>query len=265
VIPEISYDRSCTILFGTSTFLGNYAKNAHPYDFYSLRYVVSGAEKLSDTVRILWSEKFGIRIFEGYGATETAPVISVNTPMAYKVGTVGQLLPGIQAMLVPVEGIDEGGVLHVKGDNVMNGYLRSSNPGVLEQPSSVAGDGWYDTGDIVTIDAEGFLRISGRMKRFAKIAGEMISLETVEQIALAASPMHLHAASSQPDEQRGETIILFTTDKTLLRDALQKAARTHKYSEISVPRKIIILESIPVLGTGKTDYVTLQAMANSAA
>jgi acyl-[acyl-carrier-protein]-phospholipid O-acyltransferase/long-chain-fatty-acid--[acyl-carrier-protein] ligase len=262
VIPEIAYDRSCTILFGTGTFLNNYGKHAHPYDFYRLRYVVAGAEKLSESVRDLWFEKFGIRIFEGYGATETAPVIAVNTPMAYRSGSVGQALPGIETKVIPVPGIDAGGILHVRGANVMNGYLRSERPGFLEKPASDAGDGWYDTGDIVTIDDEGFIRISGRVKRFAKIAGEMISLESVEKLALITSPSFSHAVSSRSDESRGEMIVLFTTDKEMGRDALQQNARIQGYPEIAVPRKIVIVDAIPVLGTGKTDYVTLKTMAS---
>lgn len=264
VIPEIAYDRSCTVLFGTGTFLANYGKHAHPYDFYRLRYVVAGAEKLSDAVRNLWFEKFGIRIFEGYGATETAPVIAVNTPMAYRTGTVGQLLPGIEHKLISLPGIDEGGILHVSGPNLMSGYLRSERPGFLEPPTSEVGEGWYNTGDIVTIDNDGFVRIAGRVKRFAKIAGEMISLESVEKLAQSTSVGFHHAVSTQQDESRGELLVLFTTDPALARDRLLQTARSEGYPEIAVPRKIVLVHAIPVLGTGKTDYVTLKTMAKNA-
>ncbi len=262
VIPEVAYDRSCTILLGTSTFLHNYAHYAHAYDFYRVRYVIAGAEKLSDNVRELWFEKFGLRIFEGYGATETAPVIAVNTPMAYKKGTVGQILPGIESKIIPVEGIQEGGILHVKGPNVMSGYLRAENPGVLEKPSSEVGDGWYNTGDIVSMDDLGFVKVKGRVKRFAKIAGEMVSLEAVETLANLTSQGYLHASSTKPDESRGEMIILFTTDKTLTREALQKSAQKYGYPEIAIAKKIVYVEELPILGTGKIDYVTLKSMAS---
>jgi acyl-[acyl-carrier-protein]-phospholipid O-acyltransferase/long-chain-fatty-acid--[acyl-carrier-protein] ligase len=257
-IPEIAYDRSCTVLLGTSTFLGNYARVANPYDFFRLRYVVAGAEKVSETVRQAWFEKFGLRILEGYGATETAPVLAANTPMAYRSGTVGQLLPEIEGRVVPVPGIERGGLLHVRGPNLMSGYLRYENPGQLEPPASELGAGWYDTGDVVEIDADGFVTILGRVKRFAKVAGEMISLEVAENIAFAASPNQQHAASSQPDPQRGEAIVLFSTDPALSRERLQDAARAGRHPEIAVPRKIVHVEALPLLGTGKVDYVALK-------
>lgn len=260
VIPEVIYDRGCTVFFATSTFLANYAKFAHPYDFYKLRIVVAGAEKLNEEVRKTYTEKFGIRILEGYGATECAPVLSANTPMANLNGSVGQFVPGLEHKLESIPGIEAGGLLHVKGENVMNGYYLFDNPGVLIPPE----DGWYNTGDIVEIDAQGFIHIKGRVKRFAKVAGEMVSLELVEKIANTAAPEHQHAASTQTDIQRGENIILFTSDRGLKREDLQVVAKNLGSPEIAIARKIIYVEELPLLGTGKTDYVTLKAMAEAA-
>jgi len=212
-------------------------------------------------VRSLWFEKFGIRILEGYGATETAPVLAVNTPMAYRSGSVGQLLPSIEHRVLPVPGIERGGILHVRGPNLMSGYLHYAAPGRLQPPSSAAGAGWYETGDVVEIDEDGFVSILGRLKRFAKVAGEMVSLEVVEKVATQASAGHMHGASTQPDGARGEAIVLFTTDPALGRERLGDAAKALGVPEIAVPRRIERLDALPLLGTGKVDYVTLKKMS----
>lgn len=259
-IPEIIYDRDCSVLFATNTFLSKYAQVAHPYDFYSIKYLVVGAEKLTEDVQRLCMEKFGLRVFEGYGATECSPVIAVNTPLAARSGSVGELLPGMAYKIAPVEGVETGGVLHVHGDNVMLGYLKHDQPGVIQPPQSEFGLGWYNTGDVVTI-SDGFVKLHARLKRFAKVAGEMVSLELVERIAVAAHPQSLHAASSYKDPRRGEVIVLFTQDKSLKRDTLQAAQREMGAPELAIPRKIIHLDRIPMLGNGKKDYITLGKMA----
>ncbi len=254
IVPAFVYDSNTTIMFGTDTFLSGYARMAHAYDFYAVRYIFAGAEKVKDETRRIFMEKFGVRVFEGYGATETAPVLAVNTPMQYKPGTVGRLLPAIEHKLVAVPGIDAGGALHVKGPNVMSGYYKADRPGELQPPP----DGWYDTGDIVSMDSDGFVTIQGRAKRFAKLGGEMVSLTAVEALASKISPAQFHAAITKPDERKGEVIVLVTTDTALTADALLAQARKDGQPELMVPRDIRVMDVLPVLGTGKTDYVTLE-------
>lgn len=265
IIPELVYDRNCTVLFGTSTFLGQYAKHAHPYDFGRLRYVIAGAEKLSEAVRTAWIERFGIRVLEGYGASECAPVIAVNTPMVARTGSVGRLLPCIEHALDPVPGLEAPsgqtrGALRIKAPNVMKGYLRFERPGHIEAPEHEGEPGWYATGDIVRIDEDGFVHIEGRMKRFAKIAGEMVSLDRVEQLAGQASPHGQHAVLSRADAARGEALVLFTTDSLLDRARLVETVHRLGGSELWVARDIRFVEALPVLGTGKTNYLELKTL-----
>jgi acyl-[acyl-carrier-protein]-phospholipid O-acyltransferase/long-chain-fatty-acid--[acyl-carrier-protein] ligase len=254
VVPEISYDINATILFGTNTFLAGYARFAHPYDFYSVRYVFAGAEKLQEETRRIWSDKFGVRIFEGYGATETSPVLAINTPMDNEPGSVGRFIPGIEYRLEDVPGVEQGGRLYVSGPNIMSGYFLHDNPAVLVPPVCQYGKGWYDTGDIVTINLDGFIRISGRAKRFAKIGGEMVSLAAAEELANAIWPNEQHAVVSVPDPQKGEQLVLLTTRSNAIRTELQAYAKECRVGEINVPRKIIITDKMPLLGTGKLDY-----------
>ena len=260
VIPEIAYEIHATIMFGTNTFFAAYAKKAHAYDFFNMRYVVAGAEKLQGNTRQIWADKFGIRILEGYGATETSPITSVNTPMYYKTGSVGRFMPAMEYKLETIPGINDAGQLHVKGPNIMLGYLLADNPGVLVLPESIYGKGWHDTGDIVNVDNEGFISIRGRSKRFAKVGGEMVSLTAVEQLAINAWPDADHAAISIVDAKKGEQIILVTTQKQAVISAL--IAASPGISNISIPKKILIVDSIPVMATGKINYPAVLNLTN---
>ncbi|MEG3619052.1 acyl-[ACP]--phospholipid O-acyltransferase [Magnetovibrio sp. PR-2] len=259
IVPELVYDTKATVLFGTDTFLAGYARMANPYDFFKVRYVCAGAEKVKDETRRVFADKFGLRILEGYGATETAPVLSFNTPMHYKAGTVGRLLPGIEKKLEPVPGINDGGRLVVRGANVMKGYFLADNPGVLVPPDG----GWYDTGDIVSIDEHGFVKIQGRAKRFAKIAGEMVSLGAVEELAHKVWADNRHAAVTQPDPKKGEQVVLVSDFENANREDLLKAAKAQGIAEIMVPKTILSVDELPLLGSGKTDYPAVKSLAEA--
>ena len=266
-VPELVYWTCATALFGTDTFLNGYARVANPYDFRSLRYVLGGAEPVKEATRRIYLEKFGLRILEGYGVTECSPVMALNTPMFNKFGTVGRLLPGMEAKLEKVEGVEEGGRLYVKGPNVMLGYLRAENPGVLEIPP----EGWHDTGDIVTIDDQGFIAIKGRAKRFAKIGGEMISLAAVEMLAAELWPNNVTAVSSVPDPRKGERLIMVTDKHGATRSEFMAYARSQHASELMLPSEVVVLDKLPMLGSGKADQLAIdkfvrdQAAAKAAA
>lgn len=257
VVPELAYACDATITFGTDTFLAGWARNAHAYDFRSLRLVFSGAEAVREDTRRLYADRFGVRILEGYGATETAPVLALNTPMNNRPGSAGQMLPGMEWMLEKVAGIEAGGRLHVRGPNVMLGYLRAEQPGVLQPPAG----GWYDTGDIVRMEGVGQVFIQGRAKRFAKIAGEMVSMAVAETLAAALWPDAAHAVVALPDAGRGERLLLLTTQADAGTSALGAEARRRGVPAIAVPGSLTVIEKMPLLATGKVDYPAVQALA----
>jgi acyl-[acyl-carrier-protein]-phospholipid O-acyltransferase/long-chain-fatty-acid--[acyl-carrier-protein] ligase len=255
-IPKMARATGATILFGTDTFLQGWARAAEPGDLAGVGIVVAGAERVREATRRQW-EAFGTMILEGYGATECSPVIAVNQTFDNRPGTVGRFLPGIEWRIDPVEGLPEGGRLSVRGPNVMAGYVMAGRPGVLVPPEG----GWHDTGDIVSVDGDGFVRIQGRARRFAKIGGEMVSLAAVEGLANGLWPGTTHVAVTLPDPRKGEQVVLVTEASNADRDALLAHAQALGYPELWVPRVVLVAPSIPISGTGKVDLVATQELA----
>ena len=243
-----------TILLTTDTFMSQYARAGEQGDLNLLRITVCGAERVRDETRQLLRKKYAIELLEGYGLTETSPFAAANQPGDNHPGTVGHLMAGMQARLEPAEGIPNAGRLFLKGPNVMLGYIRPENPGVIVPVEG----GWLDTGDVVSIDAEGFISIKGRLKRFAKVGGETVSLVVVENCASSLWPDHSHAAIALPDGRKGEQIVLLTTKPEAQRVDLVGWAQNHGVAEIAVPRRIVHASAIPVLGTGKPDYAKVE-------
>lgn len=254
-IPTVCYDERITILFSTDTFLCGYAKAAlDNYDFSTIRMLFQGGEKLRQSTQDLWFKRFGVRITEGYGVTEASPVVANNYYAHYKSGTVGLICSGIEHKIEPVDGVNEGGRLWIKGDNVMMGYLRAFSPGVIDPPPN----GWHDTGDIVKIDDEGFMTILGRAKRFAKVGGEMISLAAIEEVINECWPEEKHAVVMLPDGSKGEALALITTMHGVKRDELRRRLAELGMAEIAIPKKVMTMDDMPLLATGKIDYVALE-------
>jgi acyl-[acyl-carrier-protein]-phospholipid O-acyltransferase/long-chain-fatty-acid--[acyl-carrier-protein] ligase len=262
VVPTLVYDKACTVLLGTNTFLNGYARKAHPYDFNSLRYLIAGAEKVQSATLDTWARKFGVRILEGYGATECSPMISLNTRMEPAIGSAGRLVPGLEYKLETVDGVTEGGRLFVRGPNVMKGYL---NPDA--QAKFAALGGWYDTGDIVQVDADGYLHIRGRLKRFAKVSGEMVSLTAVEDALAGAFPQFglrcAVAVIARPDADKGEKLIAVTNESRLQLADFRTAIKAKGLSNLCAPREIVVVPNIPKLGTGKTNHRELERMLSA--
>jgi acyl-[acyl-carrier-protein]-phospholipid O-acyltransferase/long-chain-fatty-acid--[acyl-carrier-protein] ligase len=259
VIPSVLYDLDCTIFFGTNTFLNGYARKAHPYDFRSLRMLISGAEKLQETTANAWARQFGVRVQEGYGATECSPILTINTGLNPRYGTAGRFVPGIEYKFEPVDGVNEGGRLWVRGPNIMRGYL-NIEPNAKFQ----AQGGWYDTGDIAKVDEDGYLIILGRLKRFAKVSGEMVSLTALEEALAGAFPqygMRFQAAViTRPDADRGEALIAVSNEPKFNLGEIRDAIKAKGLSNLCVPREVKYVRDIPKLGTGKVNHRELQKL-----
>ncbi len=257
IIPKRILETGSTVLFATDTFLSQYMRASADGAMSSLRISVCGAERVRDETRAAALRRFGFEVLEGYGVTEGSPVLAANQPGDIRSGTVGRLLPGVEARLEPVEGLENAGRLHVRGPNIMKGYITADEPGVIKPLE----DGWHDTGDVVTINDEGYVSIRGRLKRFAKIGGEMVSLAVVENCASAVWPDNLHAAAILPDARKGEQIILVTDCASAPRDLLLAWAQSHGVAELAVPKKIICVKEMPVQGTGKINFLAVKTLA----
>ena len=259
VVPTVFYHADCTIMLGTNTFLNGYARKANPYDFRSLRYMFAAAEKLQEATATAWAQRFGVRVLEGYGATECAPCVSVNTPLQAKYGSAGRLMPGMEYKMEKVEGVAEGGRLFVRGPNVMKGYLNAD-----ANAQFLALEGWYDTGDIVRVDSEGFVFIQGRLKRFAKISGEMVSLTAVEDALAGAFPHYglrcQVAVIARLDEDKGEKLIAVSNEAKLTLEEMRAAIKAKGLPNIAAPREVKFIHEIPKLGTGKTNHRELEKL-----
>jgi acyl-[acyl-carrier-protein]-phospholipid O-acyltransferase / long-chain-fatty-acid--[acyl-carrier-protein] ligase len=259
-IVKLVRETAATILFGTDTFVNQYARQADDGDLSSLRFIVCGAERVKEETRTTMTTRFNVPIVEGYGATEASPIIAVNTPdHNNRPGTCGRLVPGIEWKLESIPGVDGGGRLYVKGPNLMRGYVRVDAPGEIQPLPG----GWHDTGDVVAIDKDGYVTIQGRVKRFAKIGGEMVSLTAVENYATSCWPDNMHVAVAVNDPKKGEQIILLTDHKSPDRSALLAWYKENGAAELGLPKKIMTVETVPLLGTGKVDYVTAQVMAQA--
>ena len=262
IVPELAYDRECTILLATNTFLNGYARRANPYDFHTMRYVFCGGEPLSDAVFERFAKTFGIRILSGYGATECSPMVSIGNALLYEYGTAGTVLPGIESRLAPVEGIDDKkgavGSLLVRGKNVTKGYLKDE---AANRKYLVEDEGWYDTGDLVEMTEEGSVKIIGRLRRFAKVSGEMISLAAVEEVLVheLAGRRDL-AVVAMSDERRGERLVVVTNDARIDQRRVRDTLKGRGFPDLAVPRTIRFMKDIPKLGSGKIDYVGLKGM-----
>ncbi len=263
---EAIEEESATVLIGTPTFLRPYLKRVDAEKLESLRYVVAGAEKTPEGFADAWEEKFGGAYLEGYGLTETSPVVCVNTPEGNRRGSVGRLLPGMEARFLDPETMDElatgsAGILALRGRNIFEGYLEEP-----ARTAEVLKDGWFITGDLARMDADGFLHIEGRLSRFSKIGGEMVPHGTIEEtliqaLGLGESEVPLLAVSARADAAKGEALVLLSAVE-LEAETVREKLTASGFGNLWIPREIVRVEVIPRLATGKLDLRAIQALAS---
>ena len=258
-ITELLYELKATMMIATDTFYKVYARLSHPYDFRKIRICIAGAEGVKQETRNLMAERLGVMLLEGYGTTECSPLLTINNLLFNKYGTLGKLVPGLEMRLDDVEGITDGKELVVKGPNVMLGYMYEKNPGVIEPLK----DGWYHTGDVVEVDDLGFIKIVDRVKRFAKIGGEMVSLTAVENYAkeICKKEDFKCVAVAVPHAKKGEQIALISNDNQISRKDFIDFCVKNGISELYAPSVFLIREDFPVFATGKADKVSLKKWA----
>ena len=269
--PLVS-EYAVTFLVATPTFLQMYIRGCSPEDFGSVQYVLVGAEKLPERIANAFEERFGVRPLEAYGCTECAPAVTVNTrdfraagfrQVGAKRGKIGHPLPGVSVRIVdPQTGeplpVNQPGLLLVRGPNVMKGYL-----GRPEKTAEVLRDGWYVTGDIATLDEDGFLQITDRLSRFSKIGGEMVPHLKVEEAMNEILGESCSAVTAVPDPSRGERLIAFYTRADVSPEALWERLGGSDLPKLWIPRResLLHLDAIPALGTGKVDLRRLRELA----
>ena len=267
-IGEMAAKYGATLLVSTPTFCSAYVRKCQPEQFATLRLAIVGAERLREPIASAFKEKFGVDLIEGYGCTEMAPVVAVNVPDAdgtgSRAGTVGRPLPGISAKIVDPETgegplVGKEGLLLVTGPNQMRGYL-----GEPDLTRDAQRDGWYVTGDIATIDEDGFIRITDRLSRFSKIAGEMVPhMKVEEQLQALLQDPHTCVVTAVPDAVKGERLVALYTDPDLPAQEIWEQLSRCDMPKLWIPKRedLHIVDAIPTLGTGKTDLRAVRQVA----
>jgi acyl-[acyl-carrier-protein]-phospholipid O-acyltransferase/long-chain-fatty-acid--[acyl-carrier-protein] ligase len=267
-IGELAARYRATILVSTPTFCAAYVRKVQPEQFAHLRLAIVGAERLREAIACAFTNRFGVELIEGYGCTEMAPVVAVNVPdesgAAMRRGSVGRPLPGVRAMVVDAETgegplLDREGLLLVDGPNRMAGYL-----GDPELTRAALRDGWYVTGDIAAIDADGFIRITDRLSRFSKIAGEMVPhMKVEEQLQSLLQEPHVCVVTAAPDPVKGERLVAFHTDPEATAQALWDRLSASGLPKLWIPKREDLrhIDAIPTLGTGKVDLRAVRQLA----